>query len=278
MENALLDTARTVIAAALAEDVGGGDITTNLLIPESARLCVQFTAREALVACGAWLAPLVFEALHPGNVTCTEIAVDGTLIPPGSPLLKAEGSARTLLTGERVALNMMQRLSAVATLTRRYVAAVEGTGAQILDTRKTTPGLRLLEKAAVRAGGGENHRMGLYDAVLIKDNHIAACGSVREAVARARAGTPLPVQVECDTLAQVVDALAAGADLLLLDNMTLTELRQAVTLTAGRIPLEASGGVTLETVRRVAETGVNRISIGALTHSARAVDVGVDVV
>jgi nicotinate-nucleotide pyrophosphorylase (carboxylating) len=196
-------------------------------------------------------------------------------VEPG-PIARVEGPARGVLTGERLALNVVGRLSGIATLTRRYVDAVAGTGVVILDTRKTTPGLRVLEKHAVACGGGRNHRQGLYDGILIKDNHLRLAGSLVEAVARAKE-SGVPAEVECDTLDQVREALAAGSDAILLDNMAVDELRQAVALAGGRARLEASGGVTLETVRAVAETGVDFISVGALTHSARALDVSLEV-
>jgi nicotinate-nucleotide pyrophosphorylase (carboxylating) len=197
-------------------------------------------------------------------------------VEQGTTVIEITGAVRSILTAERVALNFIQRLSGVATLTRRFVEAVKGTNTRILDTRKTTPGLRALEKHAVACGGGRNHRLGLYDAILIKDNHLRLAGSIGAAVERAKSAG-VPVEVECDTLDQVRDALVAGADRILLDNMNPTELREAVSLAAGRTPLEASGGVTLDTVRAIAETGVDFISIGALTHSARSLDISLEV-
>ncbi|MEZ4596996.1 MAG: carboxylating nicotinate-nucleotide diphosphorylase [Chloroflexota bacterium] len=223
---------------------------------------------------GLDLARQVFQALDP-DLRWEPIATDGDLVAAG-PVARLEARARAMLTGERLALNILARLSGIATLTRRYADAVAGTRAVILDTRKTTPGLRRAEKWAVRCGGGTNHRMGLDDAVLVKDNHLLHVPDLATAVRRARA-TGLPVEVECDTLEQVAQALAAGADRILLDNMSLDDLRAAVAMTAGRIPLEASGGVTLDTVGDIAATGVDLISVGALTHAARSLDVALEV-
>jgi nicotinate-nucleotide pyrophosphorylase (carboxylating) len=242
------------------------------VIDENAVCEARIVVKERGVVCGLDVAAAVFEEL---GAHLVPFVADGDVVEPG-PVARVEGPARAVLTGERLALNLVGRLSGVATLTRRYVDAVEGTGATILDTRKTTPGLRELEKQAVRCGGGTNHRLGLYDGVLIKDNHLRIAGSIREAVQRAR-NTGLSVEVECDTLGQVAEALAAGADRIMLDNMTLDELRAAVSLVDGRAELEASGGVTLETVREIAGTGVDFVSVGALTHSARALDVSLEV-
>lgn len=272
---ALADVQR-IINAALAEDVGTGDITGNLLIPEGAVARMAFVNREMLVVCGLNIAADVFRAVESG-VRCDIRCSDGEIIDDSSILMQVEGPARALLAAERTALNLLQRMSAVATQTRRFVKLVEGTGAVILDTRKTMPGLRVLDKYAVRAGGGKNHRMRLDDAILIKDNHIALCGGVGEAVYRARAGSDLAVEVECDTLDQVRAAVQAGADRILLDNMPVATLREAVQMVGHAVPLEASGNVTLETVREIAETGVDFISIGRLTHSVPSVDIGLDV-
>jgi nicotinate-nucleotide pyrophosphorylase (carboxylating) len=260
------------VRAWLAEDVGAGDATTTAVIDENAICEAQLLVKEAGVLCGLDVAAAVFSEL---GALVEPLASDGDSVAAGA-VARVSGPARAVLTGERLALNLLGRLSGIATLTRRYVDAVDGTGATILDTRKTTPGLRDLEKYAVRCGGGTNHRFRLDDGVLVKDNHLRLAGSIGEAVARAR-GTGLPVEVECDTLGQVGEALLAGADRILLDNMTIDELRQAVSLTAGRAELEASGGVTLDTVRQIAETGVDFISVGALTHSARALDVSLEV-
>jgi nicotinate-nucleotide pyrophosphorylase (carboxylating) len=260
------------VRAWLAEDVGSGDATTTAVIDEDATCQARIVVREPGVVCGLRPAAALFESL---GARLEPIAADGDSVVPG-PIARVRGPARAILTGERVALNLLGRLSGIATLTRRYVDAVEGTGARILDTRKTTPGLRELEKEAVRCGGGTNHRLRLDDGVLIKDNHLRLVPSIAEAVLRAR-GTRLPVEVECDTLDQVAAALEAGADRILLDNMTPDELRAAVSLARGRSELEASGGVSLETVRAIAETGVDFVSVGALTHSARALDVSLEV-
>lgn len=256
----------------LAEDVGDGDLTSLAVVDEDATCEAQLQLREPGVVCGLDAAAAVFEAL---GASLEPLVAEGELVEPG-PVALVAGPARAVLTGERLALNLLGRLSGIATLTRRYVDAVDGTGVAVLDTRKTTPGLRALEKYAVRCGGGRNHRLGLYDGILIKDNHLRLAGSIPGAVRRAkRAG--VPVEVECDTLDQVREALAAGADEILLDNMPLETLREAVALTAGRARLEASGGVTLETVRAIAETGVDFVSVGALTHSARSLDVSLEV-
>ncbi|MGH3132341.1 MAG: carboxylating nicotinate-nucleotide diphosphorylase, partial [Gaiellaceae bacterium] len=253
-----------VVAAALAEDVGEGDVTTEATVDAGAIGTAALLVNEPGVVCGLAAAEAVFRALDPG-LRFEALVEEGAQVEPPAVVARVEGPLRAILTGERTALNLLGRLSGVATLTRRHVDAVAGTGAAILDTRKTTPGLRLLEKHAVACGGGRNHRIGLDDGVLVKDNHLRAAGSVGEAVARVRATTDLPVEVECDTLAQVSEALAAGAEAILLDNMTLGELHAAVELAGGRARLEASGGITLENVRDVAETGVDEISVGALT-------------
>jgi nicotinate-nucleotide pyrophosphorylase (carboxylating) len=257
----------------LAEDVGDGDVTTEAVVPADARLEASLLLKEEGVVCGLEVAEAVFRELDP-ELEFEALPRDGETTQ--GEVARLAGNARALLTGERTALNVLGRLSGIATLTRRYADAVAGTGAQILDTRKTTPGLRTLEKLAVRTGGGTNHRFGLFDAVLIKDNHVRLAGGVGEAVRRAL-GNGLPVQVECETLADVRDALDAGADSILLDNMTPTQLREAVGLVSGRATTEASGGVTLETVREIAATGVDFVSVGALTHSARSLDVSMEV-
>lgn len=264
-----------IIRRALAEDIGAGDITSSLLIGEHQQAEMAFVAREEMVVCGTLIPALVFAELGGGITVETHVA-EGALAAKGTRIASARGHARTLLSGERVALNLMQRMCGIATLTGEYVKAVSGTKAVILDTRKTMPGLRALDKYAVTAGGGKNHRMRLDDMALIKDNHIALCGGVAAAIAKARAGTTLPVVVECDTLAQLADALPARPDRILLDNMDNAMLREAVALAAGNVPLEASGGVSLETVRGIAQTGVDYISVGKLTHSAPAADIGAD--
>jgi nicotinate-nucleotide pyrophosphorylase (carboxylating) len=264
------------VASALAEDVGEGDVTTEATVDADARGTAQLLVKEPGVVCGLEAAAAVFGAVD-RDVHFEPLVEEGSRVEGTTAVAVVTGPLRAILTGERVALNFVARLSGIATLTRRYVDAVEGTGAAILDTRKTTPGLRLLEKHAVATGGGRNHRVGLFDAVLIKDNHLRAAGSVAVAVERARAATELPIEVECDTLTQVAEALEAGADAILLDNMAPAELREAVALARGRVRLEASGGITLDNVRAVAETGVDEISIGALTHSARSLDVSLEV-
>ena len=265
-----------VVRDALAEDVGGGDVTTEALFEASAVGIAELLVKERGVLCGLAAAEAVFRFLDDG-AEFEPLARDGDLVEP-RPVARVQGRLRALLTGERAALNLLGRLSGVATLTRRYADAVAGTGARILDTRKTTPGLRELEKYAVACGGGTNHRLGLYDAVLVKDNHIRLAGGIAAAVGRLRAaGTGLPIQVEAETLDDVREALALGVDSILLDNMPPETLRQAVALAGGRVPLEASGGVTLESVRAVAETGVDFVSIGALTHAARSLDVSMEV-
>ncbi len=272
---------RIAVRAALHEDVGPGDVTTLACIPPDATAVATMNAREPLTLAGIAFAEAAFRELAP-NVSCVRLAEDGQAVGAGAGVLRVSGSARAVLTAERVALNFVQRLSGVATATARFVAAVVGTGAKILDTRKTTPGWRRFEKYAVACGGGTNHRVGLHDLILIKDNHLAALAGespdpVAAAVRRARALWPdLRVEVEADTLDQVALAVAAGADIILLDNMPPDRLREAVKAVAGRAVTEASGGVDLGTVRGIAETGVDFISVGAITHSARAVDLGLD--
>jgi nicotinate-nucleotide pyrophosphorylase (carboxylating) len=264
-------TIADLVARALAEDVGDGDVTTEATVPATARARARITQKAPGVVFGLQPAITTLQALDPGIEI--EPLTDEGRWRDGGPVLRAEGSARAILTAERTALNFLQRLSGVATLTARCVRAVEGTGAKILDTRKTTPGLRALEKAAVAAGGGTNHRAGLYDAVLIKENHSALAGGIGPAVRSARERWPeLPLEVECRTLAEVDEALDAGAPRILLDNMSVEQLRVAVTRVAGAAQLEASGGVTLETLREIAGTGVQFVSVGALTHSAPALD------
>jgi nicotinate-nucleotide pyrophosphorylase (carboxylating) len=261
-----------LVAAALAEDVGSGDVTTEATVPEGARACARVVQKAPGAVYGFEAFGAVLRALDPG-VRVEALVGEGSWGEPGREVLRAEGSARALLTGERTALNFLQRLSGVATEAARAARAVEGTGAQVLDTRKTTPGLRALEKAAVAAGGATNHRAGLYDMVLIKENHIAAAGGIGAAVRAARERAPdLPLEVEVRDLDEVDEALAAGAGRLLLDNMTPDELAAAVRHVAGRAKLEASGGVTLDNLKDVAASGVDWVSVGAMTHSAPALD------
>ncbi|MEO5612737.1 MAG: carboxylating nicotinate-nucleotide diphosphorylase [Sphingomicrobium sp.] len=265
------------VARVLAEDLGaGGDVTSNATIAADARFSASINCREPIIVAGLEIAAAFFRALDP-EVAVELLVSDGDQAPPGTVLMRLDGKARAMLAAERSALNTLQHLSGIATLTRRYVDAIAGTGATLLDTRKTIPGLRTLDKYAARMGGATNHRMRLDDGVLIKDNHVAVCGGVSLAVRAAKAANVgLPVQVEVDRLDQIEPALAAGADRLLLDNMDLAALRQAVAVVAGRVPLEASGGVNLGTIRGIAETGVDYISVGRITQSAPAVDIGLD--
>ena len=269
------ETVDRVLAAALAEDVGTGDVTTDGVVPADARCRAELLVEEPGVVCGIPLALEVFVKLDP-SVTGEALVQEGALLEAPGAVARLEGLARAVLTGERTALNLLGRLSGIATLTRRYVDAVEGTGATILDTRKTTPGLRELEKYAVRCGGGRNHRVGLYDMILLKENHLRVAGGIRKAVAALGPRNGTPLEVEAETLDEVRDALDAGVDRILLDNMRLDDLRRAVDVAGGRVPLEASGGISLDTVRAVAETGVDFISVGALTHGARSLAVSLD--
>jgi len=275
------DLVNRLVQDALAEDLGPGDATTLATIPAEATSVAYLRTREPMVVAGLQFAETAFRRLAPGIVVKWR-SRDGKSEPAGSVLLEIRGSTRALLSAERVALNFVQRLSGIATLTASYVRAVMSSPVQILDTRKTTPGWRQIEKYAVKCGGGVNHRMGLFDLVMIKDNHLAALrqepeGAIAAAVGRARAAHPhLRVEVEVDTLEQVQAAIDARADIILLDNMEPAQLRDAVRRVAGQCDTEASGGVTLENVRAIAETGVDFISVGALTHSARAVDIGLD--
>jgi len=266
-----------MIAAALREDVGSGDLTTDAIVPAGLRAQAAIVVKAPGVVCGLETALEVFRQLDP-QAEMQVHAGDGEWIgSPPAQVATLRASARAILTGERTALNLLQRMSGIATSTRRYVQAVEGTGCRILDTRKTAPGMRALDKQAVRCGGGHNHRLGLDGAFLIKDNHIALAGGIPHAVAAARAARPgLEVEVEVDDLGQLEQALAAGADVVLLDNMEVPDLRRAVAVTGGRAQLEASGGITLERVAEIAATGVDAISVGALTHSAPAADIGLD--
>ena len=272
---------RTAVKSALAEDIGRGDVTTLATVPKTLTFQAVLRAREPLVVAGLEFAKAAFLQLS-SSVRVEYLVHDGTHVGRGDRLLRLTGPARAILTAERVALNYVQRLSGIATLTAQFVAALKGTRAQILDTRKTTPGWRRFEKYAVACGGGKNHRFGLFDLVLIKDNHLAALqaekpNAVAAAIQRARKRYPrLKVEVEADTLEQAAQAVEAGADILLLDNMTPAQLRQAVKIAKGRAQTEASGGVRLDTVRAIADSGVDFISVGALTHSARAVDIGLD--
>jgi len=278
-----IEDTRRVIQAALAEDVRSGDITSSAVIPADLRFHGVMRARHAMVIAGLPVARETFRMVVP-DASFRALATDGDAVPAGAVLVEIDGPAQGLLTAERTALNLLQILSGIATATRQYVERIRGTDCILLDTRKTIPGLRRLSKYATRCGGAQNHRMGLFDAILIKDNHIAVCGSISEAVRKAKLAVrardasagQFAVEVECDTLAQVSEAVDAGADMVLLDNMTPDELRQAVALTGGRAKTEASGGVTLETVRAIAESGVEFVSVGRITQSAPAVDIGLD--
>jgi nicotinate-nucleotide pyrophosphorylase (carboxylating) len=281
MESLVAEDYLPIVDVALAEDVGTGDMTTRATVSPECIGAVVMVAREDLVMCGLQAAVAVFGRLS-SEVSSTALVTDGQKAMAGQALLRLEGPVAPMLTGERVALNLVQRLSGVATLTRQFVEAVRDTTAVILDTRKTTPGLRRLEKYAVRCGGGQNHRHGLYDAILIKDNHLAALRGqepdpVTAAVERTRRLFPgFLIEIEADTQEQVELAVAAGADVILLDNMSPIQLRLAVQQVRGRARTEASGGVNLANVRAIAETGVDFISVGAVTHSARAMDIGLD--
>jgi nicotinate-nucleotide pyrophosphorylase (carboxylating) len=269
------DTLERIVLAALAEDVGQGDVTTEGTVPVDATGIAELLVKEPGVVCGLRAAEAAFRALD-DELEFELLVSEGAALDRSGAVARLSGSDRAILTGERVALNFLGRLSGIATLTRRYVDAVAGTGTAILDTRKTTPGLRVLERHAVACGGGRNHRFGLDDGVLVKDNHLRVAGSIARAVEGLRATTTLPIEVECDTLDQVAEALDSDVDAILLDNMTLDDLRSAVALVGGRARLEASGGITLENIRAVAETGVDEISVGSLTHSARSLDVSLE--
>ena len=266
---------KAAVDTALAEDLGTGDLTTQAVIPANTRLKLVMATRQDIVLAGLPVALDAFNRLAP-DAEITVEAADGDRLKTGAVIARIEGPAAGLLSAERTALNFLQTLSGIATLTSAYAKQIKGTGVRLLDTRKTLPGLRALSKYASAIGGAQNHRMGLDDGVLIKDNHIAVAGSVGEASGRAKAAGLNDIEVECDTIEQVSEAIEAGADKLLLDNMALDMLVEAVALADGRIPLEASGGVTLETIRAIAETGVDTISVGAITQSAPAVDIGLD--
>ena len=266
---------KAAVDTALAEDLGTGDLTTQAVIPANTRLKLVMATRQDIVLAGLPVALDAFNRLAP-DAEITVEAADGDRLKTGAVIARIEGPAAGLLSAERTALNFLQTLSGIATLTSAYAKQIKGTGVRLLDTRKTLPGLRAFSKYASAIGGAQNHRMGLDDGVLIKDNHIAVAGSVGEATRRAKAAGLKDIEVECDTIEQVNEAIEAGADKLLLDNMALDMLVEAVALADGRIPLEASGGVTLETIRAIAETGVDTISVGAITQSAPAVDIGLD--
>lgn len=265
-----------VIVQALKEDIGAGDVTTASTIPPDRWLAGEFLVKAPGVIAGLRIVGWVFEALD-GSIQYSTLATDGDAVKPGDIVAVARGRGGNILTGERVALNFLQRMSGIATMSRRYVDAVAGTGVVILDTRKTVPGLRVLDKWAVRLGGGQNHRMGLYDMVLIKDNHICAAGGISAAVASVRKDSELLIEVEVETLDQFEEALALDVDRIMLDNMGTEQLRAAVKRARGLVDLEASGGITIDNVAEVARTGVNYISVGALTHSVVALDVSLEI-
>jgi nicotinate-nucleotide pyrophosphorylase (carboxylating) len=271
-------TIKQLIAQALSEDIGPGDVTTDATIPVGSTSVATMLAKQEMVLAGLEVSRAVFQQLDPG-IEFTPFAKDGDRVRAGAEIARLSGSTQALLMGERVALNLLQHMSGIATLTSKYVEHLKGHKAQMLDTRKTLPGLRQLEKYAVRMGGGKNHRFGLFDGILIKDNHIKAAAGITNAVALARKNTHhlLGVEVETRTLAEVLEALVAGADIIMLDNMPLEMMRDAVKLVAGRVLVEASGNVTLETIRKIAETGVDYISAGSLTHSAPAADISMKI-
>lgn len=261
----------------LDEDIGHGDLTTNAMVDEAAVATFDVNAREPIVVAGLDITAMIVRRLDPDALFTADVR-DGVTVPAGSRLARISGNARAILTAERTALNVLQRLSGIATETARYVAEIAHTPARVVDTRKTTPGLRTLEKYAVVCGGARNHRLGLDGGVMLKDNHIAVAGGIAPAVARAKARVPIltKIEVECDRLDQVAEALEAGADLILLDNMSNEAMREAVAMVAGRALVECSGGVRLDTIRGKAETGVDFVSVGRITQSARCVDIGLD--
>jgi nicotinate-nucleotide pyrophosphorylase (carboxylating) len=269
-----LRSVEEVLRAAVREDLGSGDITSSATVPDSAFAVGRYTAKQSLVVSGILVVERLI-ALVDSDLRYEALRADGDVVEQGTPLAEVRGSARYVLAAERVTLNMLQRMCGIATLTAEYVARVKGTRARVADTRKTVPGLRLLDKYAVACGGGVNHRMGLFDAVLIKNNHLEFHPSIGAAIqaARMRVGSQVEIEVEVPGPENVVEAIEAGADMILLDNFTPEQTRQAVALCAGRVPLESSGGITLDTIRAFAETGVDRISVGALTHSPPAADI-----
>ena len=269
-----VQSVRKIVSRALVEDLGKGDLTTTLTVPETTKAHGTFFAKQPLVVAGLPVAAEVFRMLEP-DYAWGVVAADGAEVAAGEPLARVEGKAATLLSGERVALNFLQRLSGIATLTRKFKQQLEGLKTELLDTRKTTPGLRILEKYAVRMGSGTNHRVGLDEGILIKNNHIAMAGGIGAAVGRVRSGRPagMPIEVEVRTGTELEEAIEVGADIALLDNMTPAEVAECVRLAGGRVRLEVSGGVSLQNVRAYAQTGVDRISVGALTHSAPAADI-----
>ena len=273
-----MDNIKTFISNALREDIGPGDLTTEALIQPDIEGKAELIAKELLILAGIEVAREVFHQVNQ-DINFLGRHTDGEVLSSSTVIATISGPLRSLLTAERVALNLLQRLSGIATLTRQYVNGIEGTKARIVDTRKTTPGLRALEKYAVRIGGGKNHRFGLFDGILIKDNHIAAVGSLTEAVKKAREKAPhtLKIEVETENLDQVREAISAGAEIIMLDNMDIETMKEAVKLINGKALIEASGGINLNNVRQVAETGVDLISVGAITHSARSMDISMEI-
>ena len=273
-----MDNIKTFISNALREDIGPGDLTTEALIQPDIEGKAELIAKEPLILAGIEVAREVFHQVNQ-DINFLGRHPDGEDLSSSTVIATISGPLRSLLTAERVALNLLQRLSGIATLTRQYVNGIEGTKARIVDTRKTTPGLRALEKYAVTIGGGKNHRFGLFDGILIKDNHIAAVGSLTEAVKRAREKVPhtLKIEVETENLDQVREAISAGAEIIMLDNMDIETMKEAVKLINGKALIEASGGINLNNVRQVAETGVDLISVGAITHSARSMDISMEI-
>lgn len=274
----LADEIRRAVRTALEEDIGPGDVTSTAIISSSEHLAGEFLVKDSGIIAGLDVMGEVFAQVDQ-NIVYTPLVKEGSAVSPGDVVARVEGDGPSITIGERTALNFLQRMSGIATATRRYVDAVAGTGARILDTRKTAPGLRALDKLAVRLGGGTNHRHGLYDMVLIKDNHILAAGSITKAVERVRedVNDDLPIEVEVESLEQLQEALTLEVDRVMLDNMDTEQMREAVEVAAGDVELEASGGITLENVAQVATTGVDYISVGALTHSVEALDVSLDV-
>lgn len=272
-----LEKVRKIIDLAIEEDIGKGDVTSEITIPEDAIISVEFRTREACVVAGIPVLEEIFSRAG-DKVKFKPVSNEGFEIKPGTAIFEVEGNARFILSHERIALNLLQYMCGIATVTRKFAKEIQHTKAKIMDTRKTTPGLRVLAKYAVWIGGGKNHRFGLYDAILIKDNHIAFVGDITQAIELARFSAPdrMKIEVECDTLEQVEKALAAKADIIMLDNMDIATMKEAVKMNNGRCFLEASGGVTLDKVRAIAEAGVDYISVGAITHSAPSIDIGLD--
>lgn len=279
MKEGYLSPIDKIIDSALEEDLGPGDITTEALVDLSVKGEARLIAKEEIILAGIGVFSRVFSRLDPEIVVETKYR-DGEAVSNGEDIGIVKGSMRGILSGERTALNFLQRLSGIATLTRKYVERTDSSKVRVIDTRKTTPGLRILEKYAVRRGGGFNHRFGLFDGILIKDNHIAVAGSIAKALARIKGRVPhtLRIEVEAEDIEGVEEAIGAGADAILLDNMSLKEMREAVSIAGGRVLLEASGGITLESIEEVSKTGIDLISVGAITHSARSVDISLEVI